>query len=340
MGKMNRAAVFAKMHKVLKKHFHPVPPPERSILDHLIFACLLENSPYSTADLAFEKLRANAYDWNEVRVTTVTELAELFRQLPDPKAAATRVKRTLQGVFESQYSFDMDHIKKQNLGKTEKDLAKLSGPTPFAISYLTQHALGGHAIPIDEGAIECMYIVGAIDEKEKAARAVPGLERAIPKKSGIEFGSLLHQLSADFTQSPYSTGVKEILLEIDPEAAARLPKRQRKKAECAEAEAAADAKSAVAKPDGVKSDTKDPKEAKETKDAKKSSAKKEAPTKNPSPPKPTEKPAPSKDVTAKKKESPAAKPPAKNKTNSQSITNSTTPKKKTSSKNLSRRKPR
>jgi hypothetical protein len=62
-----------------------------------------------------------------------------------------------------------------------------------------------------------------------AAGVVPGLERAIPKNSGIEFGSLLHQLGADFAASPYSPAYHAILLEIEPKAKERLPSRRAKR---------------------------------------------------------------------------------------------------------------
>jgi len=55
---------------------------------------------------------------------------------------------------------------------------------------------------------------------------VPGLERAVSKATGIEFGSMLHQLGADFAANRYAPGVREILLQIDPDCKDRLPKRR------------------------------------------------------------------------------------------------------------------
>jgi hypothetical protein len=46
----------------------------------------------------------------------------------------------------------------------------------------------------------------------------------------VEFGSLLHQLSADMVANPYSPALHKVLLEISPEAKANLPKRPAKAA--------------------------------------------------------------------------------------------------------------
>src|SRR4030095_5367183 len=190
-------AIINKIYKVLKKHYKPIAPPaDRTELEHLLYGCVLENARFEAADEAFAKLKELYFDWNEVRVTTVTELAEGMNGIPDASAAAQRVKRSLQSVFEGGYSFDIEALKKQNLGKSEKDLEKVNGTTPFVRAYVTQNALGGHSIPVSRGALEALCAVGVISDAEADKGQVPGMERAIPKNKGVEFGSLLQQLGA------------------------------------------------------------------------------------------------------------------------------------------------
>src|ERR1043165_5050261 len=103
----NRTAIISKVYKVLKKHYKPLSPPtDRTALEHLLYGCVLENSRYDAADEAFAKLKELYFDWNEIRVTTVTELAEGMAGIPDAMGAAQRVKRSLQSIFASSYSFD------------------------------------------------------------------------------------------------------------------------------------------------------------------------------------------------------------------------------------------
>lgn len=237
----NRAAIFSKVYKVLKKHYKPLTPPsDRPALEHLLYACVLENSRYDAADEAFAKLKELYFDWNEIRVTTVTELAEGMAGLSDASGSAQRVKRSLQSIFESGYTFDIDALKKQNLGKAEKDLEKVNGSSPFVRAYVTQHALGGHSIPVSKGAIDALYAVGAISDAEADKGIVPGLERAIPKNKGVEFASLLQQLASDLVASPGSSKVKSVLSEIDSSFKDRLGARHAR----LEAQAVADAAAA------------------------------------------------------------------------------------------------
>jgi len=71
--------------------------------------------------------------------------------------------------------------------------------------------------------------VELVSDKDVEAAVVPGLERAVSKSKGIEFGSMLHQFGADFTANPYSPSVRKLLLEINPNVKDRLPKRRSRK---------------------------------------------------------------------------------------------------------------
>lgn len=230
MATQNRTALINKVHKVLKKHYKPVPIPERPLLEHSLYACCLENASYEAADKAYAAVSSTFFDWNEVRVSTVKELAEVMHVLPEPAAAAGNLKRILQSVFEANYAFDLETLKKMPLGQAQQKLQKHPGATPFVVAYVTQAALAGHAIPLDRGLLDVFGILGLATEQEKAAHNVPGLERAIPKNKGIEFGSLAHQLGADLVHSPHSPNLHKTLLEIAPDCKDRLPKRAAKSA--------------------------------------------------------------------------------------------------------------
>jgi endonuclease-3 len=237
MSSPTRTAQFNKLHRVLKKHYRPVLlDPTRSVLEQMLLACCLENAHHDAAEEAFLGLIHNFFDWNEVRVSTVRELAEVMPRIPDSAGAAHRVKRVLQSIFESTYSFELEGLRKMNLGPATEKLKAVDGTTNYTVGYVVQAALGGHAIPVDEGTLQALRVVELVTQEDQQAGVVPGLERAIPKSKGPEFASLLHQLGADFVANPYAPRLREILLEIDPDARDRLPRRRaRRTAETADA---------------------------------------------------------------------------------------------------------
>jgi len=304
MAPVSRTAQFAKVSKVLKKHYKAViPDPERPVLEYLLLACCLEDCHYELAEDAYAALKRTFFDLNEIRVTSISELSEVMAVLPDSRTAANRLKRVLQAVFEADYKFDLEDYRKKNLGPTIKWLRQLDGTTNFSVAYVVQAALGGHSIPVDSGTLKVLRICDLVTEKNVKAREVPGLERAVSKAKGIEFGSMLHQCAAEFTANPYSPTVRQILLSINPDAKDRFPKRRaarmKKKAEGPQADtgkskkngddegkAAAQTKKAVA--EGKKKTRKTaagqegpapPQETKPATAGKKASAKKKSPDK-------------------------------------------------------------
>jgi endonuclease-3 len=230
MSTSNRTALINKAQRVLKRTYKHTPlRGEQPLLESLLFACCLENTRHDVARAAFGKLRDSFFDWNEIRVSTVKELAESLSSLPEPAAAASRIKNILQAVFESDYSFDLEHLKKQNIGAAVKKLQKLPGTTAFGVAYATQTALGGHAIPLDKGTLGALVVLGVAASSEADNGSVPGLERAIPKSKGQEFGALVHELGADFFANPHSPSLRDLLVSIAADAKERMPKRGAKK---------------------------------------------------------------------------------------------------------------
>jgi endonuclease-3 len=320
MAAKNRADLIANLFKVVKKEFRPIlPPSNRTVIEHAIYGCCLEDSTFEAADEAFAKLHENYFDWNEVRVTTAKELAETMKSLGHPMMAAERMKKLLYGIFETFYQFDLEFLKKENLSKAIIQFEKMNGVSPFTISYMAQNGLGGHSIPTDRSLLELMVVIGAISEEEAGKGRVPGLERAIAKAKGGEFSSLVHQLAVAFHSSPFSTTARNIILKVTPEAKERFPKRgaKSKPAAAAPAKKAPAKKAADAKP-VAKTQTKTP--------AKKAAVKKTAAKKTPLKKTPV-------------KKTPVKKAPVKKAAAKKASAKKAT-KKKTASKSLAKKKPR
>jgi hypothetical protein len=226
MSTPSRSDLITKTFRVLKKKFKRRPTPSgRTVLEHLLYACCLENATPAQADEAFGKLQTLYFDWNEVRVTTISELTDVMGKISDAPNAARRLRYCLHHVFESHYSFEIDDLKKLTIGKAIKQLKSYQGITPFVISYVVQKGLEGHTIPLNNGAFRAFTILGIVTEKDARKNRVPGLERAIGKNKGVEFGELVHQLGVTMENSPYGKVIQETLLGINPDVRERLPKR-------------------------------------------------------------------------------------------------------------------
>lgn len=215
--------MIGKLQTALKKFYQPLPTqPTRPLLEHVLYASLLEDAPADLADEGMAKCEQEFFDWNEVRVTTITELSQVLENLPDPQKAARRLKSNLQAIFEEFYTFDLDHLKKENLGKAVAKFEKMPGMTPFVLNYTVQNGLGGHAIPVDYSAMVIMLSTEIASQSEAMAGKVPGLERAIPKNKAIDFSGLLHQAAVALNASTKDKTARQLLDAVSKGSSERL----------------------------------------------------------------------------------------------------------------------
>jgi len=223
MTPASRTQQVTRLFELLSKTYRKRPADaERPVLENLVFAAVLENTRYEIASRVFTTLKEEFFDWNEVRVSTVRDLADAGSGLPDPVAAAQRVKQALQYVFESSYSFDLEDLQKLPIGQAVERLQKIEGVTRFMVAYVVQNALGGHTIPLDAATLRVLNILGLADESEVISGTVGGLERAIAKSQGRDFAWALHELGAEFWADHRAPQVVKIMKSLDPQSLERL----------------------------------------------------------------------------------------------------------------------
>jgi len=199
-------------------------PPQRTVLETLMYAALLENATFDKADFAYTVLENYYIDWNEIRVCSVHELADTLTDLPDPKAAAERVRKALQGIFENTYMFDLEDMRKKGKALAEhiKALETMSAGTPYMIQYVAQIALDGHLIPFDEASLRLMRRLGLSQVSSDGTKELcVGLDRVILKKSSLTFAAQLHHFAAGYYDVPDSPELLSQLSAIDSEAVNR-----------------------------------------------------------------------------------------------------------------------
>jgi endonuclease-3 len=211
----NKQQLLTQAQNALKKRF-PLPSAEtpaepRPLLEELIYAICRESSTAADADAGYIRLRKAFIDWNEVRVSTVQEVADILRPLTGSGTRGKKIIGLLQEVFEDKYSFDLSELGKKGLKDTARKLRFYKeGVDDYVVAWVIQRTLGGHAIPLDEPTLRVLRRLGVIEEVDPdSMESVRGsIEHVIPKTRGPEFTDLMSILA------------KEICTEKDPNCSA------------------------------------------------------------------------------------------------------------------------
>jgi endonuclease-3 len=207
------------------------------VLEQFVYAICREGVTRAAADRAFRSLRERFFDWNEIRVSSTRELAEALEMLPDAEGRAQRLIDFLQEVFETTFSFDLEGLHKKGMKQAAKTLQRFAAANDYAVAWVVQHSLGGHAIPVDAPTLRVVRRLGLVEgegEDPEALRTT--LEHHIPKARGPQFGDLISELA------------EEVCLEDEPNCAACQLNGQCPTAQEIKASAGAGAFSGRAKP--------------------------------------------------------------------------------------------
>lgn len=192
----DKSKVLGRLLKLLKKEFGAIPKREQlPVLEAMVFSVCLENSSYEAADAAFGRLKDDFFDWNEVRVSTISELEPVFAGVYEPEWCAMRVRYLLYYVFDHQYSYDFDGIKKKPFELAYKQISKIKHLTEFCQNYLLQKCLGTHVVPIDEKMTRTAIWLGLLPVGADEASGAELLKGFIRKADTPEFFWLIKSLS-------------------------------------------------------------------------------------------------------------------------------------------------
>jgi endonuclease-3 len=176
-------------------------PDMRPVLEQFIYAICREGATREQADRVYGNLLVLFFDWNEIRVSTARELAEAFAGLANAEGRAQRLIDFLQEVFETTYSFDLESLHKKGLKQAAKQLSRYQSANDYAVAWVTQQTLNGHAIPLDGPALRVLTRLGLLDTEGidlEAQRA--SLEHQIPKSRGPQFNDYISSLAEEVCQ--------------------------------------------------------------------------------------------------------------------------------------------
>lgn len=187
-----------KLVALLKKRY-PSPPPheERPVLQTLLYAICLEDASVEQAEVAFEKLLHAFHDLNELRVSSITELSSIFDGMVSADWRAHRVRNVLHYVFEKNFEFEFENLRRKTLELAAKQLLKIRDLSPFDRNYTLQLALGTHVVPVDRMMTNAAIWLGLAAPGETPEHAAETLRSAVRKADVPVFAHYLRCLAVD-----------------------------------------------------------------------------------------------------------------------------------------------
>lgn len=199
----DRATLLKKLFPIIKKHFKtPVPKGGRAVLETMLYAICLEDSNVDAADQSFKRLLADFPDLNEVRVSTVGEIEKAFAGQTSSEWRAYRVISALKYVFDKNYAFEFESLRKKTLDLATKQLTKIKELSPFVRDFTLHEVTGAHMIPLDGATMRLLVWLGLAMPNQTAEQLSETLKGSVRKAEVEGFVFTMRALAVDPRLNP------------------------------------------------------------------------------------------------------------------------------------------
>jgi endonuclease-3 len=194
----NKQRLLTQLFTTYKKRYDPAEPEPRPVLEQFLYAICREDATRHQADRAFRNLQERFFDWNEVRVSSPREVEEALDDISEAELRAGRLISFLQEVFETTFSFDLESLHKKGLKQAAKQLSRYQAASDYAVAWVIQQSLGGHALPLDGPSLRLLRRLGLVEEGETDPEVVrASLEHLVPKSRGPLFVEIASAMAHD-----------------------------------------------------------------------------------------------------------------------------------------------
>jgi endonuclease III len=165
-------------------------------VEALVYAVLSENLTESQAQSSLKKLTDYFVDFNDLRVATVDEIADVLGpDITSGKNIAVNLLTVLRSVYEKYNMLTLQALKKTGKRPAKQLLEKFAGTTAFVVDYVMLTALQGHAIPLNSAMTDYLKKNELVHAEAGYEEIAGFLTRQISAKNACEFYLLLRKQS-------------------------------------------------------------------------------------------------------------------------------------------------
>lgn len=196
---MKNASEYAKRLKKLIAHLRKVVelpsdydqlPP----LDQLITSFLTFDTTRKQAETAYARLNNHFIDLNDMRVSSVEEIAEVIGdRYTKSEERACRIRMSLQEVYLREHRMELSNLIPMNKRDVKNYLESFEGMHQFVSASVLLLSVEGHAIPVDDQLYQRLIKDEVVNPEATIDEVVGFLEHQIRADDGVVTYFLLRE---------------------------------------------------------------------------------------------------------------------------------------------------
>lgn len=165
----------------------------RSILSQLMFNIIARNWTRQGAQKVFDRLQQNFVDWNEVRISSFSEISGHLESEGAPNAInkAKNIKKILVEIYRHHHKITLDFLKENNEAQAKEILEGLPGASRRVVDSVLLFALDYPVVPLYSPIARVCKRVGIVEHSASQEEIKQTLMDVVPKKDLERFSRLV-----------------------------------------------------------------------------------------------------------------------------------------------------
>ena len=158
----------------------------KEVLELILFHKMHFYMPEEEALHRFRRLKTAFVDWNEVRISSVKEIQEVFEGIPDSLDLAIFIKDFLEQLHRENQSMSLEYLAQKTLGDIRRYLKGIKGVDPATIDLVLRLRKEYPVLPVSASMERTFLRLGVVrpgdnrEQKEKYLHNLIAQEKALP----------------------------------------------------------------------------------------------------------------------------------------------------------------
>ena len=174
-----------------KKHKPGYPPDTLSVLEKMLLQYLVFHAPHTNSLKAVRGLKEEFVDWNDVRVSSIREIATVLDEARLDTELAYTVKDILSDVFHHGHGLSLDFLQGEDADRARRFLGRLKSVPDWLSMYLLTLLDVDATVPLDPHTSRICQRLGLFGRKSSMQTRRSTLRSIVSEGDALRFHHLL-----------------------------------------------------------------------------------------------------------------------------------------------------
>lgn len=151
-------------------------------LDLTIFSVVMLRTPLADGLRAYQVLKTQFVDWNEVRISSAKEVQQVLKEADEPLEVALFIKDALHYMFDVRHHVGLEFLRENTISEIRTFFKKAGRFSESTVNLVLEAVKDYPVLPLEADMIACLEKLGVLDGTATPLQAMKDLYPQLPRE--------------------------------------------------------------------------------------------------------------------------------------------------------------